>query len=261
MTSNKIESMRVGGKLLHDLLDQAVAFVKPGVTGKELNLASEKAILSAGSVPAFKNYQGFPAALCVSINEGVVHGIPNDYAFKVGDIVSLDLGVRHFGYYTDSATTVIVTENGCQTINDINKLATKQGEKSLNKNQSLLWVTNQSLEKGISQVKAGATVGDIGHAVESFVKPYNFGVVRDLVGHGVGDEVHEKPHIPNFGQPHTGTALKEGDTIAIEPMITLGDYHVVTDADGWTIRTTDHSLAAHFEHTVLVTKGGYEVLT
>lgn len=257
----KIKSMRAGGIILRSVLDDVVSIVKPGVTGVDLDRLAEAKILQGGGKPAFKNYHGYPATLCVSVNDEVVHGIPSAKPLSVGDIVSLDAGIIYQNYVTDCATTVIVTQNGCQTIKQImDKTKPEQFDK-LPVKERLLAVTAKSLMLAIKAVKAGATTGDIGHAVSEYVAGFGFGVVRDLVGHGVGESVHQEPSVPNYGKAGSGYVLKEGETIAIEPMVTVGDWHITVDPDSWTIRTKDGSLAAHFEQTVLVTKNGYEILT
>lgn len=255
--SKQIIAMRAGGKILHTILASLVGIVRPGQTGIELNAFAEARIASARAVPAFKHYHGFPAALCVSNNDEVVHGIPNAKKLKKDDVLSLDLGIQYQGYFTDCATTVIVTDDGAETIEDI----LKKRDDTLKLHELLLKVTWQSLQAGIAAAIAGAHTGDIGYAVQTVAEAHKFGVVRDLVGHGVGTAVHQKPNVPNFGKAGSGEMLTNGLTIAIEPMITLDDWHVICDADGWTIRTEDGSVAAHFEHTVLVGDNGAEVLT
>lgn len=253
----QIEAMRTGGKHLHTILQFVANQVKPGITGLELNKIAETEIAAIHATPAFKNYHGYPAALCVSNNDEIVHGIPNAHPLQKGDVVSLDLGIVFDGFFTDSALTVIVTENGAQTIKDI----LNKPHNTLSKHELLLKVTWGSLLAGIEAVRDGARTGDIGNAVQTLAEAHKFGVVRDLVGHGVGKAVHEEPSVPNFGKKGTGDLLRTGQTIAIEPMITLGSWHTTTDDDDWTIRTADGSLSAHFEHTVLVTENGADILT
>jgi methionyl aminopeptidase len=231
------------GTILNDLVDRAT----PGMTGKELDIRARELITQAGAVPAFLNYapkgqSPFPAALCVSVNDGLVHGLPNDIPFAEGDVVGLDLGLVLKGMYVDSARTVAIG-----TVSDEVK--------------RLMSVTKQALERGIAAAQVGNTTGDIGHAVQEFLEAAGFGVVRQLVGHGVGHAVHEEPQVPNFGRPHSGTKLPSGLVIAIEPMVTIGDPAVTTGKDGWTVVTADGSLSAHEEHTVAVTENGPRILT
>lgn len=217
--------------------------VKSGVSTQKIDELAEKLINKAGAEPSFKNYRGYPKVACISVNEEVVHNIPSDdKILKKGDIVSLDLGLKYKGLYTDMAMTVPVGR--------ISKPAKK-----------LIKVTRKALEIGLKQVKAGHTIGDIGYVIEKFVMKQSFSVVRTLTGHGVGKEVHEDPKIPNFGEKGKGFKLQEGMTLAIEPMVNIGSHKVMTKEDGWGIVTEDSSLSAHFEHTVLVTKKGYEILT
>lgn len=242
-TDAEIADLRTSGRILADTIELVAAAVKPGVTTKELDAIAMREIRQRGGQPAFLGYQGFPAALCTSINTEVVHGIPNqNHVLQAGDIVGLDLGVAYKGMYTDHAITVAV--------GDISSEA-----------QQLLSDTEASLMRGLQMVKAGGRVGDISAAIEKTLKPKKYGIVRDLTGHGVGRAVHEPPSIPNFGAAGSGPKLEAGMVLAIEPMVTLGDWRVETRPDGWTVATADGSLAAHFEHTVLVTQDGYELLT
>lgn len=246
-SKSEIDILREGGKILGSVLRATAERVKEGVTTADLDAYAEKEILRAGGRPAFKGYgpkgREFPSALCTSLNEVVVHGIPSkNRVLKKGDVVSLDLGMLYKGLYTDTATTVTV---GNPTP-EISKL---------------LAVTKEALTEAIKQAKPGNRVGDIGYVVQRVVEQAGFGVVRDLVGHGVGYSIHEDPQIPNYGKAGTGMALKEGMVIAIEPMVTVGDYHLEFDDDGWTVSTSDKSIAAHFEHTVAITKNGAEILT
>jgi methionyl aminopeptidase len=247
-TKDEIGKIREGGKILHGILRAAAAMVKPGISTAELNDFAEKEIIKAGGRPSFKNYgekdNPFPAGLCTSINEVVVHGIPSKKEIlKEGDIVGLDIGMEYKGLYTDTAITVPVGK--------VNKEVEK-----------LLDVTQKALQAGIDQARPGNRVGDIGAAIEAHANKTKLGVIRDLVGHGVGYGVHEDPLIPNFGRPHTGKELKEGMVLAIEPMFTLGGYRLVFDeGDGWTISTADGKYSAHFEHTIAITKDKAEILT
>ncbi len=223
--------------------------VRPGISTKDLDDYAFKLIKEGGDEPAFLNYRpegadkSFPASLCVSVNDEVVHGIPNkNKVLKEGDIVSIDLGLKHGGLFTDMALTVPVGEASAQ-------------------NMKLLADTEKALEIGISVAWGDNTVGDIGHAIESFVKPKKYGIVEVLSGHGVGKYIHEDPYIPNFGKKGTGVKLKPGMVVAIEPMLNNGTKHVTLDDDGYTIRTADGKKSAHFEHTILITEGEPEILT
>ncbi|MEX2055078.1 MAG: type I methionyl aminopeptidase [Candidatus Andersenbacteria bacterium] len=246
-TPQEIETLAEAGALLGTILDELVSRAKSGVTGKELDIRARELITQAGAVPAFLNYapkghKPFPAALCVSVNDGIVHGLPNDTPFADGDVVGLDLGLVLKGMYVDHARTV-----GIGTVSDEVKL--------------LMAVTKQALERGIAAAQVSNTTGDIGHAVQEFIEAEGFSVVRQLVGHGVGHAVHEEPQVPNFGRAGTGTTLQAGLVIAIEPMVTIGDPEVTTGDDGWTVVTADGSLSAHEEHTVAVTENGPRILT
>ncbi len=239
----EIEFLRQGGKILARVLNTVMATVRPGVSTQELNDLAEKLILEAGAEPSFKNYQGFPAVLCTSVNEQVVHAIPRpDVIIRDGDIIGLDLGLWYKGLCTDMARTVGV------------------GHIS-NENRRLIRVTERALGKALAQVSPGNRIGDISAAVQRWVESQGFSVVRSLFGHGVGYAVHEEPRIPNYGRPHTGPVLETGMVLAIEPMVTVGHYDVHTADDGWSISTRDRSLAAHTEDTVVVTDDGCEILT
>jgi len=235
--------MRQGGKLLADVLDKVIEKAHAGVRPTELDALAKKYVESHGASPAFLGFGGFPASLCVSRDAQVVHGIPTDEPFKSGELVGFDFGVLYKGLYTDAARSVCIDE--CKT-----KTARK-----------LLSVVEQSFFEGMKKVRDGAYVGDIGNAIQTFVEAQGFSVIRALVGHGVGHELHSDPKVPNFGLPKTGAVLHTGMTIAVEPMIAAGSYHVVTEKDGWAVRMADASLSAHFEHTIVVTKNGYDILT
>jgi len=240
----EIEKMRRSGQAVRQILDMLRSLVKPGVTTMDLEVAAARMIEEMGAVPAFKGYHGYPCVLCTSVNSEVVHGIPSrSRVLREGDIVSVDCGVLLDGYYGDSAVTFAV------------------GERVQNKARKLLEVTEASLEKAIQEVKVGATLGDIGAAVQQHVEAVGFNVVRDFVGHGIGREMHEEPQIPNYGQRGRGTVLKAGMVLAIEPMVNTGAADVKVLEDGWTAVTVDGSLSAHFEHTVAVTEDGPQVLT
>lgn len=241
-TTDEIAKMRAGGQILAEVLNLAAGRIKPGIKTKELEIFVEQELAKRGAEPSFKNFQGYPAALCVSLNEQVVHGIPGNRVIKKGDLISLDLGVRYKGMYTDAAFSQLVTK----------------GSKHA---QKLIETTEQALAAAIQAVKVGSTLGDIGSAVERTAREQGFNVIRDLVGHGVGHRVHEEPQIPNFGTAGEGMKLKEGMTLAIEPMLTMGAPEVKCLPDGWTFVTADGALNAHFEHTIVVTKEGCEVLT
>lgn len=239
---SEIASLRRSGQIAAQALQAVVRAVRPGVTTAELNAIAEKAIVSAGGTPSFKGFQGFPAGLCTSINNEVVHGIPSQRELKDGDIIGLDIGAIYDGLYSDHATTVGVGK--------IDKAA-----------DVLLIATRESLVEGIKAAKIGGHIGDIGAAIQKFLEPKGYGIVTQLTGHGVGKAVHEPPTIFNVGKLGSGPAIVEGMVLAIEPMVTAGQPEVVTGPDGWTVITKDGSLAAHFEHTVLVTKRGPEIIT
>jgi methionyl aminopeptidase len=239
---SELEKMREANALVAQVLWELANLVAPGVTTAELDAAAEKAVRAAGAEPAFKGYRGYPATLCASINEQVVHGIPSKRELASGDIVSLDMGVRLKGFYGDSAITVPVG-----TVSEDVK--------------TLLRVTQEALERGIAQVRIGGRISDIGHAIQQHVEAHGFSVVREFVGHGIGSALHEEPQIANYGEPGRGPRLAEGMTLAIEPMVNMGKPAVRLLADGWTAVTRDGSLSAHFEHTVAVTKNGPLLLT
>ena len=241
-TAAEIAVMREANQLVAAILAELEATVAPGVSTLDLDVMAERLVRDAGAVPAFKGYRGFPATLCTSINEQVVHGIPSKRPLGDGDIVSIDIGVKLNGFFGDSAVTVAVGKVDDRTV-------------------ELLAVTRDSLEKAIEQVRVGHRLSDIGHAVQTHVEAHGFSVVREFVGHGIGEELHEDPQVPNYGQPGRGPKLAEGMVIAIEPMVAMGRPDVKVLADGWTAVTRDGSLAAHFEHTVAVTKEGPVVLT
>lgn len=242
-TAAEIQAMREGGKILAQIFEGLKQQIKPGVTEKELDAWVDAEIKARGAIATYKtNEVNFPAAICISTNDQIVHGIPTDYALQEGDIVGFDLVITYKNMKTDSAFTIVVGKaNGAQ--------------------KHLLQATEQSLYAGINAIKGPVRTGDIGAAVEKVLKEAKVGIIRDLVGHGVGHEMHEKPDVPNYGRKGTGQLLSPGDTIAIEPMATLGGEKISQDADGWTISTWDGSLAAHFEHTVLITEDGAEILT
>lgn len=241
-SEREIELLRIAGNIVHETREYLIPFIKEGITTKELDNLAEEFILSRGATPSFKGLNDFPASICTSINQEVVHGIPSKRKLRNGDIISIDIGACYKGYHGDSAWTFAV------------------GEISPAK-QALMEHTKESLFKGLEQVKPGNRIGDISHAIEKHAKKYNLGVVRELVGHGVGTSVHEEPDVPNYGEPNRGPVLKEGMVLAIEPMLTLGRRDICILDDEWTIETIDNSPAAHYEHTIVVTKDGYEILT
>jgi methionyl aminopeptidase len=243
-SSREIEKMRRAGHVVRQVLQRVRAAVKPGATTADLDRVAEAALKEFGARAAFKGYRGYPAVLCTSVNSEVVHGIPSaKRLLKEGDIVSLDFGAIVDGYYGDSAITVAV------------------GEKIDPKTEKLLKVTEESLQKAIAVVKPGATLGDIGEAVQTVVEAEGFSVVRDFVGHGIGASMHEDPQVPNFGTAGRGMKLKAGMVLAIEPMVNAGKPEVRVLKDGWTAVTDDGSMSAHFEHTVAVTDTGATILT
>lgn len=242
-TEVEIQAMREGGKILAGIFEDLKKQVKPGVSELELDAWVEREITARGAIATYKTSEvNFPNVICISVNEQIVHGIPTEYVLQKGDIVSFDLVITYKGMKTDSAFTMVVGEpNGVQ--------------------KHLINATERSLYAGIDAIKGPVHIGDISAAIEKVLSDAKLGIVRELVGHGVGHEMHEAPEIPNYGRKGKGFLLKPGDTIAIEPMATLGSERIRVDADGWTISTRDGSMAAHFEHTVLITKDGAEVLT
>ena len=235
--------MRTGGKILAQVLNLLKTKVVAGISTKELNDQAARELKSLGAEAAFLGYKSFPESICISVNDEVVHGIPKSQKIiKEGDVVSLDLGVIYKGLITDGAISVICGK-GTKPAKD------------------LLMYTEQALQEALSVIKDGCHAGDVGYAIQNVLDKQKYGIVRDLVGHGVGHAVHEDPNIPNYGRKNTGSLLSRGMTVAIEPMATLGREAVTIDPDGWTVRTNDGSLAAHFEHTVLITDDGCEVLT
>jgi methionyl aminopeptidase len=239
----ELDKMRAAGRLVGEVLTELTARVVPGVTTAELDELAEERIRQAGAVPAFKGYHGYPATICASINEEVIHGIPNGTrVLNEGDVISIDVGASLDGYFGDSAITLPVGQVSEQAA-------------------ALLRVTEESLYKAIERVKVGGRISDIGHAVQQHVEAYGFSVVREFVGHGIGQRMHEEPQVPNYGEPGRGPRLVEGMVLAIEPMVNAGKPAVKVLADGWTAVTRDSSLSAHFEHTVAVTAEGPRILT
>ncbi|MCD7969982.1 MAG: type I methionyl aminopeptidase [Alistipes sp.] len=241
-TKEEIELLRENNQLVSLTLAEVGKHIRPGVTTRELDAVAEEFIRSHGAVPGFLGYNGFPASLCISVNEGVVHGIPSDYVLKQGDIVSVDCGTFMKGFYGDSAYTFAVGEIPADV-------------------RQLLEVTKEALYKGVAQAKAGNRIGDISAAVQSTAEAGGFSVVRELVGHGLGRKMHEEPEVPNYGSKGRGPVLKEGMVLCIEPMINMGGRQVVFERDGWTVRTRDRKPSAHYEFAVAVGKEGADVLT
>jgi len=241
-SEREIELLKIAGHIVYLTHQYLKPYIKEGITTKELDTLAEKFILSQGATPSFKGYNGFPGSICASINNQVVHGIPGKTKLKKGDIISIDIGACYKGYHGDSAWSYPVGD-----VNDEKKY--------------LLEHTEKSLYEGLKQVKPGNRIGDIGHAIECYADQHHLGVVKELVGHGVGSNLHEEPDVPNYGKAGTGPVLKEGMVIAIEPMLNLGSPDIYMLEDGWTIETDDYSPSAHFEHTVVVTKDGYKILT
>ncbi len=243
-TQTEILAIRESGRLLGEILSKLESFVGVGASTKDIAVLADRELKAVGAGAPFFGYQGFPDVICISLNDEIVHGIPRpDRIIKEGDIVSLDFGVNWRGMITDSALSLIV------------------GKAKDPRHEQLLRYTEASLNEGIAAVHDGVRTGDIASSIEKVLKKHEYGIVRDLVGHGVGHQLHEDPNIPNYGRANTGPWLKAGMTIAIEPMATLGSENIVVDSDGWTVRTADHSMSAHFEHTVLITEAGSEVLT
>ena len=242
-SAREIELMREAGRLLAEVHEELAAFVKPGVSTKDIDKLGEKLIRERGCIPNFLNYHGYPASVCVSVNDEVVHGIPNNHRIlQEGDIVSLDAGLIYKGYHSDAART--------HAVGSISKEA-----------QQLIDVTRQSFFEGIKYAKAGNRLHDISNAIAAYAESFGYGVVRDLVGHGIGTELHEDPQIPNFKQLRRGMKLVPGMTLAIEPMINAGTWEVCWLDDDWTVVSEDGSLSAHYENTVLITDGEPEILT
>lgn len=238
----EISLMQKAGNIVYRTHKHLLPYIKPGITTKELDKLAYDFITSQDATPSFLNYEGFPASICTSINEEVVHGIPSNRKLKNGDIIGIDIGANYKGYHGDSAWSY--------------QVGSVSREKAY-----LLEHTEKALFEGLKQVKPGNRIGDISHAIEEYAKAHKLGVVRELVGHGVGNHLHEEPDVPNYGEKGTGPILKEGMVIAIEPMLNLGTHKIYILDDDWTIITRDGSPSAHFEHTVVVTKDGYRILT
>ncbi|HEU4384778.1 MAG TPA: type I methionyl aminopeptidase [Anaeromyxobacteraceae bacterium] len=242
-TPDEIERMREAGLVVHQVLEELARALRPGLTTAELDRLAEARTRELGATPAFKGYHGYPASLCISVNDEVVHGIPSpERVLRRGDIVGLDFGVVYRGYYGDAARSVPVGEVGPEA-------------------HRLLATTREALERGIAAAGPGGRIGDVGAAVQGLAESRGYSVVRDFVGHGIGRRLHEPPQVPNFGVAGTGVRLRPGMVLAIEPMVNAGAPDVLTLEDGWTAVTADGSLSAHFEHTVAVTENGPEILT
>lgn len=241
-TSEEVLKIKESADILGKAHGEVAKYVKEGVKTSLLDKIAEEFIRDHGAVPSFKGYNGFPASLCISVNEVVVHGFPSEYELKDGDIISIDCGVFHQGFHSDSAYTYPIGEVSPSIL-------------------ALLRTTRDSLYLGIDQAVAGNRIGDIGHAIQKFVEAKGYTVVRELVGHGLGKKLHEAPEVPNYGKKGSGPLLKQGMVIAIEPMINLGSRNIVQERDGWTIRTADRKPSAHYEHTVAIFEDRTEVLT
>ncbi len=239
----EIELIRQSCLLVGDTIAELAKIIKPGISTLQLNSTAEQFILDNGAIPSFKNFKGYPYTCCISVNDAVVHGFPTNDVLKEGDIISVDVGALKNGYHGDSAYTFAL--NGIS-----------------NEVEQLMKITKESLYKGIEKAVAGNRVGDIAFAIQEYTeRKYGYGVVRELVGHGIGRDLHEEPQIPNYGRRGSGSKLKEGLVIAIEPMINLGKKDVINDKDGWTIRTKDSKPSAHYEHTICIRKGSADILS
>jgi len=241
-TAREIEIMREAGRIVALTHAELKKYIQPGITTKELDSIAEKTIRSNDAIPSFKGYNGFPGSICTSVNEELVHGIPGDRVLRDGDIISIDIGAKFNGYHGDSAWTYAVG-----TIDEESK--------------KLLEVTEQSLYKGLEEAKAGVRLSNISHAIQTYVEANGFSIVREYVGHGVGQDLHEDPQIPHYGPPNKGPRLKPGMVLAVEPMVNAGTRYVKTLSDNWTVVTVDGKRCAHFEHTIAITETGYEILT
>jgi len=241
-SKEEIEIMRKNGKVLGQIMKEIEKRAKPGITTKELDRVAETLILKYKAKPSFKGYEGFPATLCTSINEELVHCVPSKRKLKEGDIISLDIGMKYKGFHSDMAFTL-----------PVGKVAPEV--------QRLIRVTKKALKRGIKKARKGNTFGDIGNTIQRYVEDQGFNVVRDLCGHGVGKELHEEPKILNYGKRRTGPEIKEGMVFCLEPMVTMGDWKIKKTKDSFGYETTDGSLSAHFEHTIAITKNGCQILT
>ncbi len=238
----EIAIMAEGGKILAQIMKKLEKKVRPGIATNYLNKVASDLVLKYGAKPSFKNYQGFPAVLCVSINEEVVHGIPSNRELKEGDIISLDLGILYKRFHTDMAITIPVGRVSPEV-------------------QRLIRVTKKALKRGFKKVRPGNTIGDIGNTIQRYVEGQGFNIVRELCGHGIGEKIHEDPQIPNYGKRGEGEKIKEGMVLCLEPMVTMGDWKIKRAKDNYGYETKDSSLSAHFEHTIAVMKDGAKILT
>lgn len=241
-TPREIEIMREAGKIVALTRQELEKHIRPGITTKELDQIAEAVIRKHGAIPSFKGYNGFLGSICTSVNEELVHGIPGDRVLKEGDIISIDVGVQYNGYHADSAWTYPVGEIAEET-------------------KKLLEVTEKSLYIGLEEAKPGARLTNISHAIQTYVESHHFSIVREYVGHGIGQNLHEDPQVPHYGPPNKGPRLKPGMTLCVEPMVNAGSRYVKTLADNWTVVTVDGKMCAHFEHTIAITENGYEILT
>ncbi|GCD84736.1 type I methionyl aminopeptidase [Parageobacillus thermoglucosidasius] len=241
-TPREIEIMREAGKIVALTRQELEKHIRPGITTKELDQVAEAVIRKHGAIPSFKGYNGFPGSICTSVNEELVHGIPGDRVLKEGDIISIDVGAQYNGYHADSAWTYPVGEIAEET-------------------KKLLEVTEKSLYIGLEEAKPGARLTNISHAIQTYVESHHFSIVREYVGHGIGQNLHEDPQVPHYGPPNKGPRLKPGMTLCVEPMVNAGSRYVKTLADNWTVVTVDGKMCAHFEHTIVITENGYEILT
>ena len=241
-TPRELDIMREAGRIVALTHQELQKHIKPGVTTKELDTIADRFIRQLGAIPSFKGYNGFTGSICASVNEELVHGIPGGRVLAEGDIISIDIGAKYKGYHGDSAWTYPVG-----TISE--------------EDERLLKVTEESLYKGLDEAKAGRRLSDISHAIQAYAEAEGFSIVREYVGHGVGQDLHEDPQIPHYGPPGKGPRLKQGMVLAVEPMVNMGSRYVRTLSDNWTVVTTDGKNCAHFEHTIAVTEEGYEILT
>jgi len=241
-TPREIEIMREAGKIVALTHQELKKHIAPGITTKELDVIAEKFIRNCDAVPSFKGYNGFRGSICASVNNELVHGIPSNRVLKNGDIISLDIGAKYNGYHGDSAWTYPVGSIDEET-------------------QKLLDVTENSLFIGLKEAKPGERLSNISHAIQTYVEQNNFSIVREYVGHGIGQDLHEAPQIPHYGPPNKGPRLKPGMVLCVEPMVNAGSRYVKTLADNWTVVTVDGKMCAHFEHTIAITETGYEILT
>jgi methionyl aminopeptidase len=253
-TKEEIQTMKEGGKILANILKDLTKAVKPGITTKELDKLAQELVLKFGARSSFLNYNGYPSVLCTSINEEIVHGVPSERKLKKGDLLKLDMGVLYKGFHTDSAVTVLI--GGRLALNKVPLF-----DKGTLLKKKLIKVTKEALDIGIKQAEIGRTLGDVGSVIQQYVEKSGFNVVRELVGHGIGKELHEEPQVPNYGRANEGEKLVEGMVIAIEPMVVTGDWKITEGSDGFVFQTKDGGLSAHFEHTIAITDKGPIVLT